>query len=137
MVKLEKFEIGSTNTIQKRVTEADAALSYGNGKIEKLFATPSLVGLMLEACYTLVDEKLPEGLITVSKSAKVDHVMPTILGSTVTVNVEVIEASKTFIKFKMKAYDEVGLIGYGEHVRAVVNKNNLLERAQERIYSME
>jgi predicted thioesterase len=137
MVKLEKFDIGATNTIQKKVTEEDAALSYGSGKLEKLFATPSLVGLMLEACYTLVDEKLPEGLITVSKSAKVDHIMPTVLGSTVTVTVEVIEASKTFIKFKMKAYDEVGLIGYGEHVRAVVNKNKLLERAQKRIYTTE
>lgn len=132
MADFKKFKIGSSKTIQKVVKESDTALSYGGGKLEKLFATPSLVALMLEACYELVDEDLPEGFISVSKSAKVDHIAPTTLGETVTVKVTVIDASKVFVKFKMEAFDEVGLIGYGEHVRAVVQKDGLLERASER-----
>ncbi|MBN2897394.1 MAG: hypothetical protein JXO44_01370 [Clostridia bacterium] len=137
MAEFKKFTIGATKTIQKVVKESDTALSYGSGKLEKLFATPSLVALMLEACYELADPELPEGFITVSKSAKVDHIAPTTLGETVTVKVTVIDASKVFIKFKMEAFDEVGLIGYGEHVRAVVQKDGLLERASQRERSLE
>jgi len=137
MAEFKKFKIGSSKTIQKVVKESDTALSYGSGKLEKLFATPSLVALMLEACYELVDADLPEGFISVSKSAKVDHIAPTTLGETVTVKVTVIDASKVFIKFKMEAFDEVGIIGYGEHVRAVVQKEGLLERASARERSLE
>jgi predicted thioesterase len=137
MAEFKKFKIGSSKTIQKVVKESDTALSYGSGKLEKLFATPSLVALMLEACYELVDADLPEGFISVSKSAKVDHIAPTTLGETVTVKVTVIDASKVFIKFKMEAFDEVGIIGYGEHVRAVVQKDGLLERASKRERSLE
>lgn len=132
MTKFKKFQIGATKTIQKVVKESDTALSYGSGKLEKLFATPSLVALMLEACYELADEDLPDGFITVSKSAKVDHIAPTTLGATVTVKVTVLEGTKVFVKFKMEAFDEIGLIGYGEHVRAVVQKDGLLTKAVER-----
>jgi predicted thioesterase len=48
------------------------------------------------------------------------------------VKVTVLEASKVFVKFKMEAFDEIGLIGYGEHVRAVVQKDGLLKKAVER-----
>ena len=137
MAEFKKFKVGATKTIQKVVKESDTALSYGSGKLEKLFATPSLVALMLEACYELVDPNLPEGFITVSKSAKVDHIAPTTLGETVTVKVTIIDASKVFVKFKMEAFDEVGLIGYGEHVRAVVQKNGLLEKASQREKTLE
>ncbi len=137
MTEFKKFQIGATKTIQKVVKESDTALSYGSGKLEKLFATPSLVALMLEACYELADEGLPEGFITVSKSAKVDHIAPTVLGATVTVKVVILEASRIFVKFKMEAYDEIGLIGYGEHVRAVVQKDGLLTKATEREESLE
>lgn len=132
MAEFKKFQVGSSKTIQKVVKESDTALSYGSGKLEKLFATPSLVALMLEACYELADIDLPEGFITVSKSAKVDHIAPTTLGATVTIKVTVLEASKVFVKFKMEAFDEIGLIGYGEHVRAVVQKDGLINKAVER-----
>ncbi len=137
MTEFKKFKVGASKTIQKVVKESDTALSYGSGKLEKLFATPSLVALMLEACYELVDEDLPEGFITVSKSAKVDHIAPTTLGETVTVKVTILEASKVYIKFKMEAFDEIGIIGYGEHVRAVVQKDGLLERASMRERTLE
>lgn len=137
MTDIKKFKIGATKTIQKVVKESDTALSYGSGQLEKFFATPSLVALMLEACYELADEDLPEGFITVSKSAKVDHIAPTVLGETVTVKVSILEASKVFVKFKMEAFDEIGLIGYGEHVRAVVQKDGLLQKATERESSLE
>ena len=80
----------------------------------------------------LLDDKLEEGYITVGKSISVHHEKPTVLGETVSVKVIVVEIKETSIKLKMEAFDEIGLIGFGEHERFVVNKKILLERASNR-----
>ncbi len=126
------FNQGDTLTIQKRVEEKDTALRYGSGKLDKLFATPSLVAMMIEAGSKLLDEKLPEGYITVGKLAQVDHQKPTYLGEIVSVKVTIKECSSVKIVLEMEAFDEMGLIGTGYHHRYVVNKQALLNRAHER-----
>jgi predicted thioesterase len=123
---------GESLTIQKKITESDTALKYGSGKLDTLMATPSLVAMMIEAASKLLDEKLPEGFITVGKVAYVDHENPTYLGETVSVTVTVEECDGIKVVLSMKAYDEVGLIGIGHHHRYVVNKQALLEKAKER-----
>ena len=132
MVNTSVFNKGDTLTLQRKITEEDTALKYGSGKLEKLFATPSLVALMIEASSKLLDDKLPEGFITVGKVAFVDHAKPTCLGEVVSLTVVVEECGPSKIVLNMKAYDEVGLIGTGYHHRYVVNKRALLERAHKR-----
>lgn len=132
MIEVPKVKVGSNITIQRVVREEDTALNYGSGKLEKLFATPSLVALMIEASVKLIDDKLPEGFITVGKIAKVVHEKATILGETVSVKVEVREFDGNNIILEMIAYDEIGTIGRGTHQRIVVNKKSLLEKATER-----
>jgi predicted thioesterase len=132
MVNTSVFNKGDTITIQKRVTEDDTALKYGSGKLETLFSTPSLVAMMIEASSKLLDEKLPEGFITVGKVAFVDHEKPTYLGEVVSLTVTVEECSPTKVVLSMKAFDEIGLIGIGHHHRYIVNKKALLERAHKR-----
>jgi fluoroacetyl-CoA thioesterase len=56
---------GTKFTIQKRVTEEDASLNYGNGQLDTVLATPSLVALVIEGAVEAIDEKLPEGIISV------------------------------------------------------------------------
>ncbi|MCD6436317.1 MAG: hypothetical protein J7L15_08000 [Clostridiales bacterium] len=137
MVNTSVFNIGDTLTIQKKITKEDTALKYGSGKLETLFSTPSLVALMIEASSKLLDDKLPEGLITVGKVAYVDHEKPTYLGEVVSVSVTIEKCSSTKIVLSMKAFDEVGLIGIGHHYRYVVNKKALLERAHKREAELE
>lgn len=129
---LENINIGDSFTIQKKVTIEDTALNYGSGKLEKLLATPSLVALMIEGSSMLLDDKLENGLITVGKSISVSHNKPTILGGTVSVKITIDNIKGPIIYLKIKAFDEVGEIGYGEHTRVVVNKNKLLEKASNR-----
>ncbi|WP_432401927.1 thioesterase family protein [Wukongibacter sp. M2B1] len=137
MLNVPKIEVGSNVTVQRTVQKEDTALNYGSGKLEKLFATPSLVALMIEASVKLLDDKLPEGFITVGKKAEIVHEKTTVLGETISVNVEVDKFDGNKINLNMTAYDEIGIIGRGAHERIIVNKNALLEKAQKRAKQLE
>ncbi|MFZ5967902.1 MAG: thioesterase family protein [Bacillota bacterium] len=137
MIEIPKIQVGASVTIQKLVREEDTALNYGSGKLDTLLATPSLVALMIEAAVKIIDEKLPEGMISVGKMSKVVHEKPTGLGATVSVKVEVKAFDGVNVLMDMVAYDEVGLIGRGIHERAIVNKNALIQRANERALKLQ
>lgn len=137
MIEVPKLEVGSNLTIQRVVKEEDTALNYGSGKLNKLLASPSLVALMIEASVKLIDEKLPEGLITVGKMAKIVHENPTILGETISLKVEIKDFDGSRILLEMIAYDEVGIVGRGTHERFIVNKKGLLKKATERAKNLE
>ena len=137
MLDIPKIEVGSNITIQKTVHKDDTGLKYGSGQLDTLFATPSLVALMIEGAVQLLDKKLPEGFITICKKAEVTHEDTTILGETVSVHVEIEKVNGNQVKFKMTAYDEVGLIGTGTNERVIVNKKALLEKANKRAEKLE
>ncbi|MGB3368065.1 MAG: hypothetical protein WBA54_11280 [Acidaminobacteraceae bacterium] len=137
MLNMPNIKIGESITIQKKVTESDTAINYGSGKLDNLFATPSLVALMIEASTALLDEGLEEGFITVGKSVQVNHEKPTILGQTISLKVTIKEYKSNLIKIDMEAFDEIGKIGSGHHERMVVNKDKLLEKASLRELPLE
>jgi len=137
MLKMPNIKMGESITIQKKVTESDTAINYGSGKLDNLFATPSLVALMIEASTELLDERLEDGFITVGKSVQVNHEKPTILGQTISLKVTIKEYKGNQIKIDMEAFDEIGRIGSGHHERIVVNKNKLLEKASLRELPLE
>jgi len=132
MLEKVKIQVGDSITIQKMVNTKDTALNYGSGKVDTLLATPSLVALMIEASVKAIDEKLPEGFVTVGTMAKIVHENPTILGATISVKVEVAKFDGQKITLDMMAYDEIGLVGKGTHERTIVNKEALQKKALER-----
>jgi fluoroacetyl-CoA thioesterase len=132
MIDIPKYEVGSNIIIQKTVGKDDTGLNFGSGKLDTLFATPSLVALMIEAAVELVDGKLPEGLVSICRTAEVTHENTTILGETVSIKVEVEHINGNHIFLKMLAYDETGTIGTGSTERIIVNENALLNKANKR-----
>ena len=132
MLKMPKFEIRESITIQKTVTEEDTAVNYGNPELERFFATPSLVALMIEASTKLIDDKLDEGLITIGKEIHVTHEKPTMIGQTLTIRVTVKDRIENTLKLEMEAFDELGPIGKGYFDRVIVNKRALLRKAHAR-----
>jgi predicted thioesterase len=137
MITIPIYEKGESVTVQRTVTEDETAMHYGSGKLETLFAIPALLEMMLEAGSELVDKKLPEGYLSVGKRAMVDHSEPTVMGEKVTVKVIVDHVDGNKVYLKMEAYDEVGLIGKGENTRVIVNRQGMLNRAQERVQILE
>jgi predicted thioesterase len=129
--------IGDTLTIQKTVTENDTTDNYWTTHIENLFSTPSMVAMMQEAAVRLIDEKLPEGFISVGKSAEVTHEQPTVLGARLSLKVEIKSFDGYHIRLKMLAYDDSGIVGRGSHVRSIVNERWMKVKVQKRIANLQ
>jgi predicted thioesterase len=129
--------IGDTLTIQKTVTENDTTDNFWTTHIENLFSTPSLVAMMQEAAVRLIDEKLPEGFISVGKSAEVTHEQPTVLGARLSRKVEIKSFDGYHVRLKMLAYDDSGIVGRGSHVRSIVNERWMKVKVQKRIASLQ
>lgn len=140
MIQTPKIKVGESITVQKVVNEKDTGLNYGTGKLTDFFAMPSLLALMIEGSTTLLDSQLPDGFVTVGHKACITHGKPSMLGETISAKIEVKSYDGNRIELEMIAYDEVGVIGNGTHVRAIVNKESLIKRAsirEEKLVSMD
>lgn len=134
MSEFSKFKIGEKHVFQKKITEADAAHNYGTKRLSNLFATPGFVAMVIEASVQMIDDRLEEGVISVGNEMGITHKRPTKVGETVTLELTIHEIHEDdgciFIKFE--AFDELGLIGEGIHVRNLVNRELFFQRAEER-----
>ena len=135
MNEFSKFKIGEKHIYQKKVSEADAAHNYGSKKLSNLFATPGLVAMVIEASVELVDHRLSEGVISIGHEMGVTHIHSTKVGETVTLEIVVqeIQEQNGAIFLKFDAYDEIGKIATGVHVRSIVNKEAFFKASDERM----
>jgi fluoroacetyl-CoA thioesterase len=102
-----------------------------------VFATSRMIALMELASARVMRGLLTAGQLSVGVGVSVRHLAVT------PVDVEV-RAAATFLgmegrlyRFKVQAFDPGGLIGEGEHTRAIVSEERLLERVRQRIGSLE
>ena len=126
------IEKGMKFSIQKKVLEEDASLNYGSGQLDTVLATPSLIALMIEGAVEAIDEKLPEGIISVRTKMSVEHKNATVIGATVTIEGQVVDFDGRKVLIEYVAFDEVGEIGTGTHERIIVNKDAMMVKAHER-----
>jgi len=138
MKELSKYSVGEKSVYQKRITDADAAHNYGSKKLSRIFATPGLVAMVIEASVEMIDERLDDGIISVGIEMGVTHTSPTKVGETVSMALEIVKVSEEdhaiFIKFE--AFDEIGLVAEGIHVRNIVTHDSLFRKADERIHDL-
>lgn len=138
MNEFTKFQVGEKHVFQKKITEADAAHNYGTKRLSNLLATPGLVAMVIEAAVGFIDIKLTEGFISIGNEMGVTHTKPTKVGETVTLELEVAEIHEKdeciFLKFK--AFDEIGEIGNGVHVRTIVNRDSFFEKTDKRVHTL-
>jgi len=136
-VPIQGIAVGDRIVIQREVRPEHTAANYGSGQLGDLLSTPGLVGFMIEAAVKLIDPKLPEGFRSVGIMVQVVHTKPTVLGVTVSVEMEVRQFDGEKILLAMKAFDEVGEIGNGLHQRAIVNDRALHEKARLRAQALQ
>jgi predicted thioesterase len=128
--------IGDVLTEQRTVEESHTTDNFWTTHIEHLLSTPALVAMMQEASVALIDERLPEGFISVGKSAEITHDQPTVLGSVITIKVEIKSFDGYHIKLKMIAHDDSGIVARGTHVRSIVNEKWMKLKVQKRIMNL-
>lgn len=119
---------GIKGFLEKTVTEALTAAAMGSGTLP-VFATPAMIAMMEETCYKSVAPFLDEGCGSVGTLLDIRHSAATPLGMKVRCESELIEADGRRLRFAVKAYDEVGLIGEGTHERFVIVNDKFLAKA--------
>ncbi len=75
-----------------------------------------------------IQSELPAGYITLGTEICVTHVKATAMGKRVTCETELIEINGKKLLFKVRAFDEAGLIGEGTHRRYIVNAEEFVNR---------
>ena len=110
------------------VTEEKTARFMGSGTLE-VFATPAMIALMEHTAYESVAPYLEPGKGTVGTLMNVKHVSATPCRMKVTCETELIEINGRELIFSVKAWDEKGLIGEGEHRRFIIDEEKFLARA--------
>lgn len=121
------LQIGLEYTSKLIVSTSTTAISFGSGDLP-VWATPSMLALMENAAMLAVAEHLPEGTTTVGGHIAAKHLLPTPIGKTVTATAILSQIEGRKLTFKIKAHQEDNLIGEGEHVRFVVNKEQFLSK---------
>ena len=121
------LEIGLKYESQTVVSEANTAATLGSGDMA-VFATPAMVALMENAAMLAVKESLPEGSATVGTQMNTLHIKASPLGTTITASAEPTAVDGRRLTFTVKAWDEKGVIGEGEHTRFIVDRERFLSK---------
>jgi predicted thioesterase len=122
------LEVGIKGKQEVTVSESNSAKTMGSGTLD-VFATPAMIALMEKTAWESVQPNLDEGSGTVGTSLNVKHVAATPLGMKVTCESELIKVDGRALTFSVKAYDEAGLIGEGEHERFIVFNDKFQAKA--------
>ena len=120
---LEDAVYTSTMTVE----EKHLAMNMGSGDLPVL-ATPAMMALMENAAMKAVAPQLPEGSSTVGGFIQSSHLHPTPLGSTITATARLVKEEGRKLTFEVEAEDANGVIGKGEHLRFIVDKEKFLAK---------
>lgn len=118
--KKTMIEIGIKGRLEQTVTPEMSAARVGSGLVE-VFATPMMIALMEKTCNESVLPCLDEGQGTVGTHLNVAHSAATPVGMRVWCESELVEVDRRRLVFKVKAFDECGLIGEGTHERFIID----------------
>lgn len=121
------LEKGIKGHKEQIVTPAMSAARVGSGLVD-VFATPMLVALVEQTCYESVLPYLDEGQGTVGTLVNVSHTSATPIGMRVWCDSELVEVDRRRLVFRVKAYDEAGLIGEGTHERFVIDTAKFMDK---------
>lgn len=121
------LKTGLTHSSTVQVGTTNTARTMGSGDLD-VFATPAMVALMENAAALAAAQGLPEGSTTVGSFISVSHLKPTALGDKVTARAELTAIDGRKLTFRVEASDKEGVIGEGEHVRYVVDRDKFMAR---------
>lgn len=127
----ELIQPGAKNEQRFTVTEENLASQVGSG-LARVLATPWMIAFMEGTAHRLLTCCLPEGYSSVGTLVNVRHLAPTPVGSEVRVVAEVLSVEEYRVYFSVRAWDELDLIGEGEHERAVIEEARFLRRIEKK-----
>jgi predicted thioesterase len=97
------------------------------GKEAAVYATPRMVSDVEYTCRDLLLKHLDAGEDSVGAHVSIDHLAPTPMGMSVTIEVKVAEVDRRKVEFEFSVKD-IEEVGRGKHVRFVVETAKTRER---------
>ena len=122
-----EITVGMRAEVFTDVEKSDTAAEVGSGSL-LVYATPCMVALMEGAACEAIEEALDETMTTVGIELNIKHLSATPVGMDVRAEAVVTAVEGKVISFDLKAYDEAGLIGEGNHKRCIVNSQKFLDK---------
>ncbi|MCD7854335.1 MAG: thioesterase family protein [Clostridiales bacterium] len=126
------LEVGIKGREEVKVTKDNTAKALGSGELD-VFATPAMIALMEKTAWKSVAAEVGEGNGTVGTLLNISHLSASPLGANIVCESELVEVKGRELVFKVKAFDEKGLIGEGEHRRFVVNNEKFQTKANNKL----
>lgn len=122
-----EITVGLKGEASTLVEREDTAQEVGSGDL-LVYATPCMVALMEGAACDALAGCIPEGKTSVGTALSITHVSATPVGMEVRAEAAVTAVEGSVVTFHVAAYDEAGLIGEGEHKRAVITSERFLAK---------
>jgi len=125
-ITMENFTgiIGRADTV---VSTENIATALGSGNLP-VFGTPFMVALMEKAASVSILPYLEEGQSSVGTLLNISHSSATPVGMRVWAESVVTEVQGRRVVFKVKAFDEAGQIGEGEHERFIIDAERFMKK---------
>ncbi len=118
---------GLSAEVELTVSETETAAHLGSGSLA-VYATPALVALMENAAVHALEGHLSPGYTSVGGRMDVRHLAATPVGVKIRARAELVEVKGRKLTFRIRAWDEVELIGEADHVRFIVDEESFLAK---------
>jgi len=120
--------------LKVQTTDLASALSLtGEDAFPEVFATSRMIALMELAAARMMKQLLQPGELSVGVGVNIVHTAATPVGVEVKAIATFIKLEGKLYHFKVEVFDEGGLVGKGEHTRAVVSTERLVNSAKKRL----
>ena len=123
----EMIQTGMRHEETFLVEETHLAQHVGSGSA-RVLATPWMIAFMERTAHRLIMRQLPEGYSSVGVLVNVRHLAPSLLGSRVQVQAEVLALEGGRVTLKVEARDEIEMIGEGTHERFIIEIERFMKR---------
>lgn len=129
------MDVGDVSEAVMVVSNEDSAKALAvslEDDFPEVFATLRMVALMELAAARGMKKLLNAGQLSVGVGVDIKHLAATPVGVEVRATATFLGMAGKLYRFKVEAFDAGGLIGEGEHTRAIVSTERLLDGAASR-----
>lgn len=129
------IKVGATAEISLTVQPSDTAQALSispQDTFPEVLATSRMIALMELAAARAMRPLLQSGQLSVGVTVNIKHTAATPVGCVVRAVATYLGSEGKVYRFKVEAFDEAGLVGEGEHTRAIIATDRLLAGAERR-----
>jgi fluoroacetyl-CoA thioesterase len=130
-----ELQVGAVADASFIVEERDTATALAltdDDEFPAVFATSRMIALLELAAARAMRSRLQSGELSVGVTLNVRHIAATPIGGQVRAIATYLRTEGKLLHFRVEAFDDSGIIGDGEHTRAIVNTERLLSGALRR-----